>query len=125
MTDRREYSRFIEEVFSIHKDIRYAELFDSDCGRLAGGMRPGVASLDPLEVSAEVDIETARFGLLLLKNRKYYGELDYVFASMEKLNVIVLPIGDKVLVVALNSSTGLDVLPRLKKIAAKLVEYLK
>lgn len=88
-------------------------------------MRPGVASLDPPEVSAEVDVETARFGLLLLKNRAYYGELDYVFASMEKVNVIVIPVGDNVLVVALDPPTGLDVLPQLKQMAAKLAQSLK
>lgn len=125
MKDKLGYEKFVEEVFGLHRDIRYAELFDSDCGRLGGGMRPGVASIDPPEVSAEVDVETARFGLLLLKNRAYYGELDYVFASMEKVNVIVLPVDDKVLVVALNPPTGLDILPKLKEKAAKLGQSLK
>ncbi|MDJ0272055.1 MAG: hypothetical protein QXN23_01455 [Candidatus Caldarchaeum sp.] len=125
MRNKQDYEKFIEEVFDIHRDIRYAELFDSNCKRLGGGMRPGVASLDPPEVSAEVDVETAKFGLLLLQNRTYYGELDHVFASMEKVNVIVLPVGDKVLVVALDPPTGLDILPQLKKMAAKISQFLK
>ncbi|MEM0349509.1 MAG: hypothetical protein QXD24_04945 [Candidatus Caldarchaeum sp.] len=125
MKDKLGYEKFVEEVFTLHRDIRYAELFDGDCKRLGGGMRPGVASIDPPEVSAEVDVETARFGLLLLKNRAYYGELDYVFASMEKVNVIVLPVDDKVLVVALNPPTGLDILSKLKETAAKLGQFLK
>jgi len=123
MNDKPVYQKFIQDVFRLHSEVRYAELFDEECRSLAGGMRPGVVSIDPPEVSERVDVDTARFGLMLLKHKKYYGSLNYIYVEMEKVNVVVLPVGEKILVVALNPTIGLNIIPKLKKVIAKLITH--
>ncbi|MEM0384310.1 MAG: hypothetical protein QXV27_05645 [Candidatus Caldarchaeum sp.] len=114
--------RLLEEVFALHPNVRYAEIFDSAANHVAGGMRPGFESLDPPEVSSRVDVETAKYALLLIQNRKYYGDLEYIYASMKGINVLILPFMSGVLVTAFNPPTGLGILPALTKIIER---YLK
>lgn len=117
--------RLIDAIFNLNEAIRYAEVFGPRAERLAGGMRPGVESLDPPNVAAKVDVETAKFGLLLKQNEHYYGRLHYVYAAMERINVMILPLGEKVLVVATNPPAGIEILSELKEVLEAFSQSLK
>lgn len=110
-----EFNTVLQEIFAIHPSVRYAEIFDANARHIAGGVKTGVKSLDPVEVSSIVDVETAKYALLLIQNRKYYGELEYIYISMEKINVLILPFLSGVLVMAFNPPTGLEILPAINK----------
>ncbi|WP_448605480.1 hypothetical protein [Thermoflexus hugenholtzii] len=105
----------VEVVFSLSSHIRYVEVFNSRGVGVAGGMRPGVKSVDPPRTAAKVDVETARYALLLMRQRKYYGKMKYMYVEMERVNVLVKPLDGWVLVLTTNPPAGLDLLEKVQQ----------
>ncbi|MDW8063598.1 MAG: hypothetical protein RMI43_05460 [Candidatus Caldarchaeum sp.] len=115
MVSRKKLETLTSEIFNINPAIRYAEFFDRRCKSLAGGMRPGVKSLEPPKTAAKVDVETAKYAILLLKQRKYYGDFGFMYVNTDKVNVLVVPYKSGVLVLTTNPPVGLEILPAVKR----------
>lgn len=115
MVDRDRLRELVEAVFSLSSQIRYVEVFNSRGVSVAGGMRPGVKSVDPPKTAAKVDVETARYALLLMRQRKYYGAMKYMYVEMERVNVLIKPLDGWVLVLTTNPPAGLDLLEKVQQ----------
>jgi hypothetical protein len=118
--DIRRARKIVESIFSLGSEIRYAEIFNNRAVSIAGGMKPGVKSIDPARTAAKVDVETARYALLLIRRRKYYGAMHYMYVRLEKVNVLVLPFDNGVLVITLNPPKGLELLEDIRQ---KISQY--
>ncbi|MDW8360562.1 MAG: hypothetical protein RMK31_08295, partial [Candidatus Caldarchaeum sp.] len=115
MFSSKRLEKIVDDIFALSPAVRYAEFFDGRCRRLAGGMRPGVKSLEPAKTAAKIDVETAKYATLLQKQKKYYGNFSHMFVETEKVNVLVVPYRTGVLVLTTNPPTGLELLPEVKK----------
>ncbi len=119
MVGRYRLGEIVEAVFSLSPEIRYAEIFNSRGVGVAGGMRPGVKSVDPPRTAAKIDVETARYALLLMRQRRYYGRMRYLYVEMERVNVLITPLNSWVLVLTTNPPAGLDLLEKVEKTIAR------
>jgi len=115
MVGRDRLRELVEAVFSLSGQIRYVEVFNSRGVGVAGGMRPGVKSVDPPRTAAKIDVETARYALLLMRQRRYYGGMKYMYVEMERVNVLVKPLDGWVIVLTTNPPAGLDLLERVQQ----------
>lgn len=122
LTDKRDLDLLVSEIFSVSEKIRYVEIFDEHAKGVAGGMRQGVISLDPPRIAESVDTETARYALLLISQKHYYGDLSYMLVEMEKLDVLVLPLKDGALVLTTEPGFANRLLPMVKE---KIAHFLK
>jgi hypothetical protein len=115
----RELQSLVERILGAHKDVRFAALFDARGEKLAGGMKDGTPSLDPPKKSAQVDRATAVYPAMLAANERYFGKFGFLFAEMEKCNALAFQVEtDVFLVVTTDPPTGLDLVPKIKKIIA-------
>ena len=107
----------IDKVMSIHEDVRFAALFDWKVRKVAGGMKGRVESLDPPRKAARVDRATAEYAVLLASNSQFYGDFEFMYAQMKRVNVIVLQAGpERMLCVTTNPPTGYDLIPKIEDV---------
>lgn len=116
---RKRLEEFVRMLFGLSDDIRYVEVFNRRGVGVAGGMRPGIRSLDPPKTAAKIDVETANYALLLMGQRRYYGDMKYMYVEMERVNVLVLPLNGMVAVLTTNPPAGLELLPALQQTIAQ------
>jgi hypothetical protein len=105
----------IDEVLNIHEAVRFAALFDWKGRKVAGGMKSEVRSLDPPKKAARVDRATAQYTILLASNRQFFGEFEFMYAQMKRVNAIVLQAGpEMMLCVTTNPPIGYDLIPKIE-----------
>ena len=105
----------IDKVMTIHEAVRYAALFDWKGRKVAGGMKRKVKSLDPPKKAAGVDRATAQYAILLASNSQFFGDFEFMYAQMKRVNVIVLQAGPKMMLcVTTNPPSGYDLIPRIE-----------
>lgn len=109
----------VSMLFSLSSDIRYVEIFNRRGVGVAGGMRPGIKSLDPPKTAAKIDVETANYALLLMGQSRYDGDMKYMYVEMERVNVLVLPLNGRVVVLTTNPPAGIELLPALQQTIAR------
>jgi len=97
--------------------VRFAALFDWQGRKIAGGMKRGVKSLDPPKKASQIDRATARYPILLASNKKYFGDFEFMYAKMKRLNAIVVQAGPgKMLVITTNPSVGYALVPGIARV---------
>jgi hypothetical protein len=107
----------VDDVLDVHKDVRFAAIFDDRGNKITGGMKKGVSSLDPPKTSSQVDRDTALYPAMLAANEKYFGKFGYMYVEMEKFSATAFQVGKKnFLVVTTDPPTGLEVVPKIQKL---------
>jgi len=83
------------KIFRFDRRIRYFGILD-EMGRItAGGMRPGLASLEPEDAAEKVDLQMAVTRGMTEAATKYFGRTNYIIIHREKLMLIALPRSDR------------------------------
>lgn len=97
---RISYEKICAEMFKFDRRIRSAAVLDHSGRQIAGGMRKGIPSLEP--VSEDLRL-IANITIQLSTDKtwdQYFGKIQYTFMKREKLNVLTFNVGDKLLLVS-------------------------
>ena len=88
------------QTFKYDRRIRYASVLD-DTGRIiAGGMRKGISSLEPVSEDLRLMANlTIQIGTDKTWDR-YFGRSQYTFIKREKVSILTFTIGNKLLMVS-------------------------
>ena len=81
----------IDKVFEIDPAIRFAGIADNSGQFLEGGMRPGVVSLTPEEITSKMIIQTALARGMAKSWEEYFGKEKFSVIAHEKLTVLRFP----------------------------------
>ncbi len=88
------------QVFKSDRRVRYVGILDETGRLIAGGMRKGVSSLEPM--SEEIRL-MANLTIQLSTDKtwdRYFGTTQYTFIKREKVSIIVFHIGNKVFLIS-------------------------
>ena len=92
--------KLCNQVFKSDRRIRYVGVL-SDTGRLiAGGMRKGVSSLEPMSEDLRL---MANLTIQLSTDKtwdRYFGTTQFTLIKREKVTILVFHIGDKVFLIS-------------------------
>lgn len=94
------YERICTEIFKFDRRVRFASILDSSGRQIAGGMKKGIASLEP--VSEDLRL-MANITIQLSTDKtwdKYFGRIQFTFVKREKLNMLTFHLGDKMALVS-------------------------
>lgn len=83
------------KVFDFDRRIRYFGILDEMGRTTAGGMRPGLKSLEPDDAAERVDLQMAVTRGMTEAANKYFGKTNYIIIHREQLMLIALPRSDK------------------------------
>ena len=102
------------QVFKFDRRVRYAGVLD-DTGRLiAGGMKRGISSLEP--VSEDLRL-MASLTIQLGTDKtwdEYLGKVQYTFVKREKINVLTFNFGKNLMLISTEPDFDLDNLAPLR-----------
>lgn len=96
--------------------VRYAGILD-DTGRvIAGGMRKGIASLEPasedLRLMANLTIQIGTDKTW----DQYFGKIQYTFVKREKVNMVIFGVGTNLMLITTQPDVGLDQISQLRDV---------
>lgn len=88
------------QVFKFDRRIRYASVLD-DTGRvIAGGMRKGIPSLEPVSEDLRLMANlTIQIGTDKTWDR-YFGTIQFTFVKREKVNMLTFNLGDNFMLIS-------------------------
>jgi len=92
-------SKLVERIFSLDGGVRYAAVFSVAGRKMAGGMREGLPSLEPVAKARQVDEKTVRYFSYLVSMKEYLGDARYILLKFERTDVVVVPLVRKVVMV--------------------------
>jgi hypothetical protein len=97
------------QVFKFDRRVRYAGVLDETGRLIVGGMRKGIASLEPASENLRLMANlTIQIGTEKTWDR-YFGEMRYMFVKREKVNVLTFYLGGKnVMMISAESDFDLD-----------------
>jgi len=84
--------KFVEEILSLNRAIRYCGIINKEGKVLAGSLRKGVESLEPSSMNPKLITQLA----ILIGADKgwdaYLGETDYFLIHKSKIDLLLFPI---------------------------------
>lgn len=112
---QRDYASLVERIFNEDKRIRFVAIYGGQ-DLLSGGMRKELSSYDPEEVARDVDLELARIAKSAKTSEQWFGKLNGIVMSYEKINLGLFSFEDmnKFLVVSSDPDYNpMSLLPKL------------
>jgi len=94
------FDKVCTEMFKFDRRVRYAAILDRTGRQIAGGMKKGIPSLEP--VSEDLRL-IANITIQLSTDRtwdQYFGKVQYTFIKREKVNMLTFHLGDKIVFVS-------------------------
>lgn len=94
------YEKVCTEIFKFDRRVRFAAVLDRTGRQIAGGMKKGIPSLEP--VSEDLRL-IANISIQLSTDRtwdQYFGKIQYTFIKREKVNILTFHLGDKLVYVS-------------------------
>ncbi|MBI3023666.1 MAG: hypothetical protein HYY68_08105 [Thaumarchaeota archaeon] len=82
----------IRRVFDSHPRIRSCALVDHTGTTVAGGMREGVISLNPLNEDERLTLQMLMIVLMNDSSNRFLGKADYVIIHRGRVMIIVFPV---------------------------------
>ena len=102
-------------IFKYDRRIRYASVLD-DTGRIiAGGMRKGISSLEPLSEDLRLMANlTIQIGTDKTWDR-YFGNIQYTFLKRERVNMLIFNLGVNFMLVSTEPDFDLHQVANLRE----------
>ena len=102
------------QTFKFDRRIRYASVLD-DTGRIiAGGMRKGISSLEPVSEDLRLMANlTIQIGTDKTWDR-YFGTIQYTFVKREKVNMLIFGVGTNLMLITTQPEVDLEQLAQLR-----------
>jgi hypothetical protein len=94
------FDKICTEMFKFDRRVRFAAILDHSGRQIAGGMRKGIPSLEP--VSEDLRL-IANMTIQLSTDKtwdQYFGRTQFTFIKREKVNVLTFHMGDKLIMVS-------------------------
>jgi hypothetical protein len=94
------YDKMCIQIFKFDRRVRYAAVLDHTGRIIAGGMKKGIPSLEP--VSEDLRL-IANITIQLSTDKswdQYFGKIQYTFIKREKVNILTFNLGDKLVFVS-------------------------
>jgi len=113
MEEVEKYRDLCDGIFAADSRVRYTVVLDETGRIVAGGMRPGVKSIEPLEHERRVDFQVTILAGVIKTSSKVFGPASFVFFKHEKINLIVFPIANKQLDVSTQPDFPLEDVPKI------------
>lgn len=108
----------MNEIFSLDPGIRYAAVLSPRGTHLEGGMRPGIASVNPESEEDKLFLQATVARGMSDSWTKFFGSFKFSFFIYERLSVIQLTFGENVLLVTTEPGVPIS-------LAQSLVEVLQ
>jgi hypothetical protein len=101
-------------IFKFDRRVRYAGVLD-DTGRvIAGGMRKGISSLEPVSEDLRLMANlTIQIGTDKTWDQ-YFGKIQYTFVKREKVNMLIFGIGVNLLLITTQPDLDLEQIAQLR-----------
>jgi len=116
MEEAKKYRALYDQIFAADRRVRYTVVLDEAGRVVAGGMRPGVKSIETLEHERRVDFQVAILAGVIKTWSKVFGPTSFIFFKHEKINLIVFPIANKQLDVSTQPDFPLEDVPKILRI---------
>jgi len=102
------------QVFKIDRRVRYAAVLD-DTGRIiAGGMRKGISSLEPVSEDLRLMANlTIQIGTDKTWDQ-YFGKIQYTFVKREKVNMLIFGVGKDLMLITTQPDVDLEQIAQLR-----------
>jgi len=113
MEEVEKYRVLCDQIFAADSRVRYSVVLDEAGRVVAGGMRPGVKSVETLEHEQRVDFQVTILAGVIKTWSKVFGPASFVFFKHEKINLIVFPIANKQLDVSTQPDFPLEDVPKI------------
>lgn len=110
----------IQKVFALDPKIRYCAIVDQRGGRLEGGMRPGIPSINPEDENHKLFLQTTVARGMSDSWTKYFDRFRFSIVAHDKLKVFQFPYGHNILLVTAEPDISLKVVDIMLKL---LEEY--
>jgi len=94
------FEKICTEMFKFDRRVRFAAVLDHSGRQIAGGMRKGIPSLEP--VSEDLRL-IANITIQLSTDKtwdQYFGRTQFTFIKREKVNILTFLQGDKLIMVS-------------------------
>jgi hypothetical protein len=108
-------SSLIDRIFEADSGVRFVAIYQEQ-HMLAGGMRGGRSSYDPEEEAYDIDLQLAKIGEMTRSWQKWFGNMNALVVSYEKLNLVFQPLSEGRFLV-LSTEVGLNSFELLEKLA--------
>jgi len=95
-----QWDKIITEMFKFDRRVRSATIIDQEGRQIAGGMKRGIASLEPQSEDLRL---IANLTIQLNTDKtwdKYFGKNQYTFIKRERLNIMTFYLGNKLVLVS-------------------------
>jgi len=115
----KRYRLLCDQMFAADSRVRYAVVLDEECSIVTGGMRPGVTPIESPEESRRVDIQVVVLLGVIKTWSEVFGPASFVFFKHEKVNIIILPIGNRQLDVSTEPDFSLEDVGKLLRIVER------
>ncbi len=94
------YEKICTEMFKFDRRVRSAAVLDHSGRQIAGGMRKGIPSLEPisedLRLIANITIQLSTD----ITWDRFFGRTQFTFIKREKVNILTFNMGDKLMLVS-------------------------
>jgi len=94
------YEKICTEMFKFDRRVRFAGVLDHSGRQIAGGMRKGIPSLEPMSEDLRL---MANITIQLSTDKtwdQYFGRVQFTFIKREKVNILTFHIGEKLMLVS-------------------------
>jgi len=119
MREVKRYKLLCDQMFAADSRVRYAVVLDEECSIVAGGMRPGVTSIESPEHDRRVDLQVAVLAGVIKTWSEAFGPTSFVFFKHQKINMIIFPIGNKQLDISTQPDFPLEDVRKILRIVER------
>jgi hypothetical protein len=94
------YDKICTEMFKFDRRVRFAAVLDHSGRLIAGGMRKGIPSLEPMSEDLRL---MANITIQLSTDKtwdQYFGKVQFTFIKREKVSMLTFNMGDKLMLVS-------------------------
>jgi uncharacterized protein DUF6659 len=94
------FEKICTEMFKFDRRVRFAAVLDHSGRQIAGGMRKGIPSLEPISEDLRL---IANITIQLSTDKtwdQYFGRTQFTFIKREKVNILTFHMGDKLIMVS-------------------------
>ena len=94
------WDKICTEMFKFDRRVRSAAILDQEGRQIAGGMKKGIPSLEPLSEDLRL---IANITIQLNTDKtwdRYFGKNQYTFIKRERVNIMTFYLGNKLVLVS-------------------------
>ena len=101
----KDHEKLCDQIFAIHRTVRFAGVIDKMGNLVAGGMRKGIQPLEPREDRRRLYIELALRNAMRQDFDREFGRTIYSVSEREKLKIASFPMGEYLILISIDKKS--------------------